>query len=86
MDPVAMVNNVLGASRLNALETAWRDRYDYLVDNGYRLRPRYRPGWKGSWLGSGKSLAECEDAIEMLVRIEPVEMTFLIADCSYGSP
>lgn len=52
---------------LNAIEERWRDRYDSLVSRGYKLRPRYRPGWDGSWLQTSKNLWECEDAIPCIV-------------------
>ncbi|RPD78671.1 hypothetical protein L226DRAFT_551286 [Lentinus tigrinus ALCF2SS1-7] len=30
-------------------ELWWRDHYEWLLEKGYSLRPRYRPGWKPSW-------------------------------------
>lgn len=38
-----------GLHELGGLECWWRDRYDWLAERGYMLRPRYRPGWKPSW-------------------------------------
>ncbi|KAG8919230.1 hypothetical protein FRC02_001796 [Tulasnella sp. 418] len=30
-------------------EKPWRERHDYLLNLGYKLRPRYAPDWKPSW-------------------------------------
>ncbi len=30
-------------------EVWWRDHQIWLAEQGYMLRPRYRPGWKSSW-------------------------------------
>ena len=35
--------------KLREGEVYWRDRYDWLLESGYALRPRYRPGWVPSW-------------------------------------
>ncbi|KAF5376355.1 hypothetical protein D9757_008688 [Collybiopsis confluens] len=43
-------------------EIFWRDHYEWLQDKGYRLRPRYRPGWVPSWLGTDQWSFGCEDA------------------------
>ena len=42
-------------------EKWWRRRYEYLEKRGYRLRPRYEPNWKPSWLEPGASRLFCED-------------------------
>ncbi|KAF9544086.1 hypothetical protein CPC08DRAFT_716571 [Agrocybe pediades] len=42
-------------------EYIWRDHYDWLLENGYQLRPRYAPGWVPSWKASGKSRLRSED-------------------------
>ena len=34
---------------LTAGEIVWRDQYVQLLEKGYQLRPRYRPGWEGPW-------------------------------------
>ncbi|KAI0645028.1 kinase-like domain-containing protein [Trametes meyenii] len=44
-------------------EIAWRDRYDFLYRRGYKLRPRYHPEWKPSWMGTNVSPEFCEDSI-----------------------
>ncbi|KAJ3856534.1 hypothetical protein EV368DRAFT_32205 [Lentinula lateritia] len=42
-------------------EIFWRDHYDWLKNRGYLLRPRYRPGWVASWIGTTKEAFRCED-------------------------
>ncbi|KAF4622391.1 hypothetical protein D9613_009142 [Agrocybe pediades] len=42
-------------------EYIWRDHYDWLLENGYQLRPRYARGWVLSWKASGKSRLRSED-------------------------
>ncbi|KAL5530908.1 hypothetical protein ACEPAG_3784 [Sanghuangporus baumii] len=39
---------------LNEDECWWRNHYEVFIQNGYELRPRFRPGWKPSWEGSKK--------------------------------
>jgi len=48
-------------------EKRWRDRYFYLKDGGYTLRPRYHPKWKPSWLGTGLDpdlFEDCANSLE----------------------
>ncbi|KAF5366350.1 hypothetical protein D9757_011468 [Collybiopsis confluens] len=42
-------------------EVFWGNHYDWLKERGYLLRPRYRPGWVSSWVGSNKWRGGCED-------------------------
>ncbi|KIK55650.1 hypothetical protein GYMLUDRAFT_47614 [Collybiopsis luxurians FD-317 M1] len=42
-------------------EVFWRDHYEWLRDRGYVLRPRYRPGWVASWVGTNTFPFDCED-------------------------
>ena len=42
-------------------ERVWRGRQPWLAERGYMLRPRYRLGWKPSWLGTKKHHSDCED-------------------------
>ncbi len=53
---------------LDELEIYWRDRYDWLQQCGYTLRPRYKPDWVPSWQGTKKSPHVCEDAGRAVVR------------------
>ncbi|KAL5530888.1 hypothetical protein ACEPAG_3764 [Sanghuangporus baumii] len=49
------------ASPLLSAEIAWRDRYEMLESHGYRLRPRYHPNWRPSWLDTRKPVSHHED-------------------------
>ena len=55
------------AGKINEIEVNWRDRYMFLLSQGYRLRPRYHPDWSPSWLGTSLKPWDCEDAIEHFV-------------------
>ncbi|KAG8845074.1 hypothetical protein FRB96_002744 [Tulasnella sp. 330] len=44
-------------------ELLWAARHDFLKRSGYLLRPRYRPGWKASWLPKTSVDSSTEDAI-----------------------
>ncbi|KAF5388385.1 hypothetical protein D9615_000860 [Tricholomella constricta] len=48
-------------------EEAWRDRYSFLLSKGYRLRPRYEPGWSPSWLNIDIDPAYCDDSIDTVL-------------------
>ncbi|KAI0634044.1 kinase-like protein [Trametes polyzona] len=52
-----------GRYALTPLEAFWRDRYRYLNDSGYLLRPRYSPEWEPSWLGTNLRPSYCEDSV-----------------------
>ncbi|TDL21677.1 hypothetical protein BD410DRAFT_724031 [Rickenella mellea] len=53
---------------LNTAELWWRDRGDVLKQHGYMLRPRYRVGWKPSWLDTGDNVMDAEDGVNISVR------------------
>lgn len=57
------------ACPLLTAERVWRDRYEMLESHGYRLRPRYRPGWKPSWLSTKKPLHHHEDYLTHYVGV-----------------
>lgn len=42
-------------TKLSHLEVFWRDHQPWLQKQGYMLRPRYRTGWKPSWVAQGKN-------------------------------
>ncbi|KAJ6463187.1 hypothetical protein DFH09DRAFT_1347319 [Mycena vulgaris] len=48
---------------LGDAERYWVHYQPFLEEQGYRLRPRYRPGWISDTLRLGKGLLECEDSI-----------------------
>ncbi len=54
--------------RLTVSELFWRDRYDWLLQRGYRLRSRYKPDWKPSWEGTNKIWFDCSDGVHPTVR------------------
>ncbi|RDB20142.1 hypothetical protein Hypma_012977 [Hypsizygus marmoreus] len=54
-------------TKLNELERDWRDRYTFFLEHGLELRPRYRPGWTPSWLGTTLDPAYCTDSIEQIL-------------------
>ncbi|KAG8897436.1 hypothetical protein FRB99_008153 [Tulasnella sp. 403] len=69
MDPQSepAATTELEEGKLLPSEILWAERYDFLLAKGYRLRPRYRPGWKASWLDKpGVSLMKFEDRITNL--------------------
>ena len=49
-------------------ERWWRDQSDVLFARGYKLRPRYQPGWTPSWLGANIIPEYCEDNFSQIVR------------------
>lgn len=50
------------AVNLLEAEVFWRDLQPWLVERGYQLRPRFRPGWVASWK-KGRSPWNYEDGI-----------------------
>jgi hypothetical protein len=46
---------------LHPEEMFWVHLQPWLADQGYTVRPRFRPGWKASWLGTEKQWWESED-------------------------
>ena len=65
INPGAFIGEISGP------ETWWVERQEALERAGYMLRPRYRPGWKPSWLTTGKHYFESEDGQVLLVRAMP---------------
>lgn len=51
-------------------EIWWVEQQESLERAGYMLRPRYRPGWKPSWVGTDKRLRSFEDGQIQAVRID----------------
>lgn len=54
--------------RLYKSEVYWRDRYNWLKECGYLLRPRYHPDWVASWKDGKKLWIMCEDGQVETVR------------------
>ncbi|KAF5322057.1 hypothetical protein D9619_001321 [Psilocybe cf. subviscida] len=59
----AGANLSTGRDKLDPDELLWANLQPWLTERGYKLRPRYQPGWKGSWLAEGFSgfQIDCED-------------------------
>lgn len=58
----------LGHYKLATGEVQWRDKAEYLLQRGYRLRPRLMPGWTPSWEGTDLIPEYCEDSVRAIVR------------------
>jgi hypothetical protein len=54
---------------LRSSEVEWRDRQQWLEQQGYMLRPRYRPGWVATWKKSGQRWQDAEDEQIASVRV-----------------
>ncbi|KAF8958502.1 kinase-like domain-containing protein [Flammula alnicola] len=53
---------------LSPSEKVWRDRYGYLYQRGYQIRPRYQPNWTPTCFGNGRHHHSGEDHIMQIVR------------------
>ncbi|KAJ8487344.1 hypothetical protein ONZ45_g14367 [Pleurotus djamor] len=49
--------------QLSKSELFWRDNYNWLLEQGYKLRSRYAPEWTPSWEGTKKLYFRCSDGI-----------------------
>ncbi|KAF8165858.1 hypothetical protein B0H34DRAFT_648961 [Crassisporium funariophilum] len=52
---------------LSPSEKVWRDRYEFIKEHGYQLRPRYRPNWTPTLLGNGRHHHSGEDHIMQIM-------------------
>lgn len=52
-----------GSAVLSSSELWWIERYEMLKDQGYTLRPRFRPGWVPTWKVRNIRPLRCEDSI-----------------------
>ncbi|KAJ8463059.1 hypothetical protein ONZ45_g17716 [Pleurotus djamor] len=50
--------------QLSQFELFWRENFDWLTENGYRLRSRYHPDWKPAWKVTNKPFYECSDGLQ----------------------
>jgi hypothetical protein len=55
---------------LDGSEIWWVERQEALERAGYMLRPRYRPGWKPSWVGTDKHFLSFEDGQMQAVSVD----------------
>ena len=70
-EPIEQIEARLAEShaKLNGIETRWRDTQSLLEQQGYMLRPRYRPGWIPSWQQNPSLKPDrCEDYVSLPVR------------------
>ncbi|KAI0040980.1 hypothetical protein FA95DRAFT_789254 [Auriscalpium vulgare] len=74
-DPRHPYNRI--AETLDDHEIRWRDRAYFLEGRGYRLRPRLRPGWQPSWVGTDKLFIDVEDGIPTPLRDHLIDATRL---------
>jgi hypothetical protein len=52
-------------------EIWWVEKQQALEQAGYMLRPRYRTGWKPSWVTTGKDFSDVEDGQSQSVSSDP---------------
>lgn len=52
-------------SQLGKHEIFWRDHSDQFESRGYRLRPRFRPGWVASWTVKEVNPVLCDDYVAL---------------------
>jgi serine/threonine protein kinase len=55
--PAGMTSKEMGLGAILSSEVWWREHYAWLLENGYKLRPRYDPAWIPSWKGKPPSAA-----------------------------
>ncbi|EIW62126.1 uncharacterized protein TRAVEDRAFT_44958 [Trametes versicolor FP-101664 SS1] len=61
---------------LRDVEIYWAEKYELFEAHGYALRPRYRPGWKPSWIGKPPiAIMYAEDALSLHARINVIDAT-----------
>ncbi|KAI0265922.1 kinase-like domain-containing protein [Gloeopeniophorella convolvens] len=53
-------------------ELWWRDRYEDILAQGYKLRTRYHPQWEPSWLRTRKGFYMVEDGQPTIVTMDAV--------------
>lgn len=68
---------------LHTGEKWWTGHRELLESRGYRLRARYQPNWRPSWLASDKSPLECEDGYAYAVRVYRLITTYEMFECFY---
>ncbi len=77
-------------SPLYTFEAEWVNRYRFLNDCGYQLRPRYVPNRAPDWAAKGADAVHCEDAIPApVVSLYQPEILLILsiliaASASYG--
>jgi hypothetical protein len=60
-------------------EVWWVQNQEALERAGYMLRPRYRTGWKPSWVATGKHYSNVEDG-----QTRSVSVDVFCSGCSFS--
>ncbi|TFY70762.1 hypothetical protein EVG20_g2245 [Dentipellis fragilis] len=60
---------------LTTAERWWRDRQPMLQARGYMLRPRFRPGWKPSWIDTNGYPGGHEDGLMTRDKVDHMDAT-----------
>jgi hypothetical protein len=60
-------------------EEWWVDRHEFLKEQGYLLRPRYRPGWKPSYYKRYENDFAFEDGHYLLVWSSLSSILYIIS-------
>ncbi|TFY58435.1 hypothetical protein EVG20_g8153 [Dentipellis fragilis] len=60
---------------LTTAERWWRDRQPMLQARGYMLRPRFRPGWRPTWIDTNNYPGGHEDGLLKRGKIDHIDAT-----------
>lgn len=60
-----------GLYHITQFERFWVDLQPYFASKGYRLRPRYTPGWEPVWVGTDINPHLFEESVSCHVRASP---------------
>lgn len=67
-------------------EIFWRDRYDWLKEHGYTLRPGYKPDWVPPWKNTGEPPSMYEEGMSLTVLISYLPSTCPRNNIELGRP
>ena len=81
----AFLKNVPAADPVKLLpgELFWRDHQPWLEERGYKLRPRFQPGWVASWKDKVERprYRQFEDSLYRLVSRISLYCLSVFTDC-----
>jgi hypothetical protein len=63
--------NIFDRGVLDETEVFWRTHQPWLDELGYTVRPRYRQGWKASWLEPGAKVKWYEAEDGQILSVSP---------------
>lgn len=76
----------IGQGQLLPSEEPWVARFEFLRQNGYLLRPRYRPGWVAPWtLKPGLYSRDFEESISITVSFFFFLLLSHILNCLFAA-